>query len=112
VLWPQLKQFWEDSGFTIAVDQPTAGIMETEWNETAPRFRRTSSATPSARPSIRCIRAARKTSSAPASAGRRLDEIYISHRGVQEVVTGRDKETTKWTPRPNDPGLEAQFLAC
>ena len=33
VLWPQLKQFWEDSGFTIAVDQPTARIMETERNE-------------------------------------------------------------------------------
>jgi len=38
-------------------------------------------------------------------------EIYISHRGVEEVVTGRDKETTTWTARPNDPGLEAQFLA-
>jgi outer membrane protein assembly factor BamC len=37
-------------------------------------------------------------------------EIYISHRGAQEVYTGAQKETTAWTPRPNDPGMEAEFL--
>ena len=38
-------------------------------------------------------------------------EIYISHRGAEEVLTGPQKEITQWTVRPNDPGLEAQFLA-
>jgi outer membrane protein assembly factor BamC len=38
-------------------------------------------------------------------------EIYISHRGAEEVLTGAQKETTTWTVRPNDPALEAQFLA-
>jgi outer membrane protein assembly factor BamC len=38
-------------------------------------------------------------------------EIYISHRGAQEVLTGPQKEIPTWTARPNDPGLEAIFLS-
>jgi outer membrane protein assembly factor BamC len=37
-------------------------------------------------------------------------EIYISHRGAEEVLTGPQKETATWTARPNDPELEAEFL--
>mgnify|MGYP001760718576 CR=1 FL=1 len=32
-LWTPVKDFWQDNGFTLAVDQPTLGILETEWNE-------------------------------------------------------------------------------
>jgi len=38
-------------------------------------------------------------------------EIFISHRGAEEVLTGSSKETSVWTARPSDPGLEAEFLA-
>jgi len=38
-------------------------------------------------------------------------EIYISHRGAEEVLTGTDKETTVWTARASDPDLEAEFLS-
>ena len=37
-------------------------------------------------------------------------EIWVSHRGAEEVLTGPQNETTTWTSRPNDPGLESQFL--
>jgi outer membrane protein assembly factor BamC len=43
-------------------------------------------------------------------------EIYISHRGMQEVyTTARDPTSTApgataWQPRPSDPELEAEFL--
>jgi outer membrane protein assembly factor BamC len=43
-------------------------------------------------------------------------EIYISHRGMQEVyTTPRDPQNqapglTAWQPRPSDPELEAEFL--
>ncbi|MFZ4878249.1 outer membrane protein assembly factor BamC [Janthinobacterium sp. Mn2066] len=113
VLWPQLKQFWEDSGFNLAIDEPTAGIMETEWNENRAKL-----------PQDIIRNTIGKVFDSLYSTGEkdkyrtRLErlpdgstEIYISHRGVEEVLTGRDKETTTWTARPNDPGLEAQFLA-
>jgi outer membrane protein assembly factor BamC len=40
-------------------------------------------------------------------------EIYISHRGaVEEVVsTGSQGDSTRWTSRPSDPGLEAEVLS-
>jgi outer membrane protein assembly factor BamC len=37
-------------------------------------------------------------------------EIFISHRGAQEVFTGQMKERTMWTARASDPELEAEFL--
>lgn len=113
VLWPQIKQFWEDAGFTLAIDQPTAGIMETEWNENRSKV-----------PQDFIRNTIGKVFDSLYSTGEKdkfrtrverladgSTEIYISHRGVEEVVTGRDKETTTWTARPNDPGLEAQLLA-
>jgi outer membrane protein assembly factor BamC len=112
-LWPQLKQFWEDSGFVLAKDNPTAGTMETEWNENRAKI-----------PQDFIRNTIGKVFDSVYSSGerdkfrtrieRRADgasEIYISHRGAQEVVTGAQKESTTWTPRPNDPGLEAEFLA-
>src|SRR5512134_1476505 len=42
-------------------------------------------------------------------------EIYISHRGMQELYTTREPTSstpgqTAWQPRPSDPELEAEFL--
>ena len=112
-LWPQLEQFWEDSGFTLSEKLPASGIMETEWNENRAKI-----------PQDWIRNTVGKVFDSLYSSGerdkfrtrieRRADgssEIYISHRGVQEIATGSDKETTKWMPRPNDPGLEAEFLA-
>ncbi len=113
VLWPQLKQFWEDSGFTLAMDLPAAGIMETEWNENRAKI-----------PQDFVRDTIGKAFDSLYSTGERdkfrtrlerlpdgSTEIYISHRGAEEVFTGAQKDTTMWTARPNDPGLEAQFLA-
>ena len=112
-LWPQLKAFWEDAGFTLALDMPTAGIMETEWNENRQKI-----------PQDIVRRSIGKVFDSLYSSGERdkfrtrlerlpngATEIYISHRGVEEVYSGPQKESTVWTARPNDPGLEAQFLA-
>jgi outer membrane protein assembly factor BamC len=37
-------------------------------------------------------------------------EVYISHRGVQEVFTSDAKDSTVWQPRAADPELEAEML--
>ena len=38
-------------------------------------------------------------------------EIYISHRGMYEVIEGGDGgNSTIWQPRPADPELEAEML--
>ena len=112
-LWPQLKTFWEDSGFTIAIDQPTAGIMETDWNENRARLpqdfvRETLGKL------IDGLYSTNQRDKYRTRVERLPDgssEIYVSQHGIEEVPTGSDKETMVWTARPNDPGLEALFLA-
>jgi len=112
-LWPQLKQFWEDSGFTLAVDNATAGVMETEWNENRAKI-----------PQDFIRNTLGKVFDSLYSSGERdkyrtrlergangVTEIFISHRGTQEVVTGAQSESTMWTNRNSDPNLEAIFLA-
>jgi outer membrane protein assembly factor BamC len=37
-------------------------------------------------------------------------EIYISHRGMQEVYITEGKDQTRWQPRKADPDLEAEML--
>lgn len=112
-LWPQLKQFWHDSGFTVATESAAAGVMETDWAEDRSKI-----------PQDFIRRSIGKVFDSAYSSGMRdkfrtrlernadgSTEIYISHRGVEEVLTGPTKEIAQWTPRANDPGLESQFLA-
>ncbi|MDR3004413.1 MAG: outer membrane protein assembly factor BamC, partial [Acidovorax sp.] len=37
-------------------------------------------------------------------------EIYVTHRGMQEVYTNQQKDSTVWQPRAVDPELETEFL--
>ena len=38
-------------------------------------------------------------------------EIYITHRGLQEIYPTKERDSTTWTVRPSDPDLEAELLA-
>jgi outer membrane protein assembly factor BamC len=38
-------------------------------------------------------------------------EIFISHRGMEEVYSNTQKDSTVWQPRAADPELEAEFLS-
>lgn len=112
-LWPQIKDFWQDNGFLISVDSPQSGVMETDWAENRAKI-----------PQDFLRKTIGKVFDSLYSTGERdkfrtrlergpngTTEIYISHRGAEEVLTGSDKSTTVWTTRPSDPGLEAEFLS-
>ena len=107
-LWPQLLEFWHNSGFTVETESPQTGIMETNWAENRAKI-----------PQDFLRRTIGKVFDSAYSTGerdkfrtrleRRPDgstEIYVSHRGAEEVLTGPQKETVTWTARPNDPELE------
>ena len=114
VLWPQIKEFWQDYGFLINVENQETGIIETDWAENRAKI-----------PQDIIRNTLGKVLDSLYSTGERDKfrtriergqngdiEIFISHRGAQEVVTGgAQKDGTIWTPRPNDPGLEAEFLS-
>lgn len=112
-LWPKLQAFWPSVGFTVETENAQTGVMETNWAENRSKI-----------PQDIIRRTIGKVFDAAYSTGerdkyrtrleRRPDgstEIYISHRGAEEVLVGPQKESTTWTTRPTDPGLEAEFLA-
>lgn len=113
VLWPQLQAFWQSVGFSLAVDMPKAGVMETEWNENRARLPqdiiRNSLGkaldflySTSERDKFRTRLESGRTPG--------VTEIYISHRGMMEIYATEGKDETRWQPRPVDPELEAEML--
>ena len=110
-VWSVIREFWQESGFTIQSENPEAGILETDWAENRVRvpqgFLRNAlgrvfenSNTSGERDKFRT----RLENNAGAT------EVYISHRGLREVVVGQLRDSTKWEMRPNDPELEIEFL--
>lgn len=112
-LWGPVREFWQESGFLLVMDQPNLGIMETDWAENRAKIpqdfiRSTlgklidSVYSTSERDRFR-TRLERSATGAT--------EIYISHRGMIEVYSNQaEKDQTVWQPRPTDPELEAEFL--
>lgn len=114
VVWPKVRDFWLQNGFLLTMDDPKVGILETDWAENRADIpqdfiRRTigkaldSLYSSSTRDRFR-MRLERT--------GADSTEIFISHRGMEEVVQGNPNNDTGtiWKPRPNDPELEAEML--
>jgi outer membrane protein assembly factor BamC len=111
-LWPQLQAFWKDNGFVLLVDDAAAGLMETQWAENRAKI-------PQGiiRDTIGRALGSLYSTSERDKFRTRLErtaagttEVYISHRGMEEVYSGAQKDTTVWQARPSDPQLEATML--
>ena len=111
-LWGPVRDFWQENGFLLDVDQEALGIMETDWAENRAKlpqdfirstigrlFENLYSTGERDRFRTRLERTANGGT-----------EIYISHRGMVEVYSSKDKDQTVWQPRPADVELETEFL--
>ncbi len=113
-LWPLVKEFWQQSGFLIKTELPEAGVMETDWAESRAKIPEGT-----VREFLGKILDQVYSTSERDKFRTRLErsadgkgtEIYISHRGMEEVYKAqRTMDQTVWQPRNPDPGLEAEFL--
>ena len=116
-LWGPVRDFWQESGFLMSIEQENLGIMETDYAENRAKL-----------PQDFLRATLGKLLDSLYSTGERdkfrtrlertpsgSTEIYISHRGMVEVLTGtlrtpQKSDGTVWQPRPADPELEAEFL--
>ena len=111
-VWPALKEFWQELGFTLTTDSPQTGVMETDWAENRAKLpmdiiRRTVGRVFDSLYSTGELDRFR-TRVERTSAG---TEVYISHRGMEEVYTNQQQDNTRWQPKAADTELEAQMLA-
>jgi outer membrane protein assembly factor BamC len=114
--WQTVKDFFQEAGFIVNIEIPAAGIMETDWAENRARVdagvirnffsRMMDFAYSSAERDKFRVRIERGVEPG-------TTEIFISHRGMEEVyiqTPTSDNTNTRWQPRPPDPLLEAQIL--
>lgn len=110
-LWPQLREFWKDTGFELSVDDPKIGLMETNWAEN-----RANIPLDGLRKIIGTVfdgiyssntRDRYRTRVEPIEGG---VEIFVTHRGMEENYTDQSQSTLIWMNRPADPELEAEML--
>lgn len=111
-LWEPVREFWLDHGFHLEQEKPDLGIIETDWAENRAKL-----------PQDIIRSALGKILDTFYSTGeqdrfrtrleRRTDgqtEIFITHRGMIEVYSSAQKDSTIWQPRPADEELETEFL--
>jgi outer membrane protein assembly factor BamC len=118
--WAICRQFWGDLGFVIASEQPSLGVMETDWAENRAEIPEDAVRkyigkyidifyTTYKRDKFR-TRIERGT-----EAG--TTEIYLSHRGMEQVPTttisgaGGGGAGFQWAVMPPNPNLEAEMLS-
>lgn len=115
VVWNVVKEFWQETGFIVNTENPDAGVMETDWAENRAKI-----PDGAVRNFLGKMLDSLYSTSERDKFRTRLEhsiepgmtEIYISHRGMEEVYvsSGADNKDTKWQPRPPDPDLEAEML--
>jgi outer membrane protein assembly factor BamC len=115
--WTTSRQFWTDSGFVLAVEQPNAGIMETDWAENRADIpqdwlRRTTGKVMDLFYTTYKRDKFRTRLERGAEPG--TMEIYLSHRGMEQVPTTKIDNSSPaafaWALMPPDPNLEAEML--
>jgi outer membrane protein assembly factor BamC len=116
-IWPLVKEFWQEYGFLVNLEVPEAGVMETDWAENRAKI-----PTDIIRNTLGRFLDQLYSTGERDKFRTRLErgaepnttEIYISHRGVTEVVSDARNSgglpSFIWQPRPSDPELEAEFL--
>lgn len=111
-LWAPIRDFWQENGFLLELDQPNLGIMETDWAENRAKIPQDfiRSTIGKAFDSLYSTSERDKFRTRLERSPNGGTEIYISHRGMQEVYSNSQKDQTVWQPRPSDPELEAEFL--
>jgi outer membrane protein assembly factor BamC len=118
--WQQVRQFWTELGFVVAVEQPTIGVMETDWAENRAEI-----------PMDPVRRAITKFADILYTTYKRdkfrtrvergiepgTMEIFVSHRGMEQVPTtkidgaGGSPAAFAWAVLPPNPDLEAEMLS-
>jgi outer membrane protein assembly factor BamC len=111
-IWDKVKTFWTNSGFALTTDNPQLGLLETDWAENRAKL-----------PQDFIRRTLGKVLDGLYSTGERdkyrirlerLDdnttEIFVTHRGMEEVYASNDKTRTQWQPRASDPTLEIEMM--
>lgn len=115
-VWYKTVAFWQENGILLAQQDPTVGVMVTDWLENRADIKRDFITE-----KIRSVFDGAYSAATRDQYRLRIEpglaegttELYLTHRGMEEkylLDAGGDPERTVWNPRPTDHGLEAEML--
>ena len=110
-VWPQVREFWLDTGILLKREDPSIGIMETDWAENRADIPQGFIRNFLERITTKLYSAATRDKfrvRLERGEDGQTTELYLSHRGAEEVAQG---DGFVWQPRPSDPELEAEMLS-
>lgn len=111
-LYSEIKSFWEERNVRLTTDNPQAGVMETDWVENRAKLPNDLIRSTLGRLVDRLYDSGeRDRFRVRLERGSAGTEIYLSHRGLEEIYTNDQKDMTAWRPRERDPKVEAEVLA-
>jgi len=112
-VFPKLVDFWSEQGFALRVNNPRAGLIETDWAENRAKVPESG---------LRSLLG--KVFDNVWDSGERerfrtriervtdnRTEVYLSHEHMVEKRFGTDGAQVRWEPGEEDPGLNAAMLA-
>jgi len=114
-VWERVVDFWQENGILLAEQDPTVGIMRTSWIENRAEIGR-DIITDTLRKFLDGLYETGTRDQFRVRLERVGDnetELFLTHFGMQEEISassGGTVDTTLWTPRERDPGLEVEML--
>lgn len=115
-VWDKVHDFWLEKGFLLSIDNPTIGILETEWAENRAEIPQDGlrkylgkvidiAYSTASRDKFR-VRLERDTAANKTA-------LYLTHRRAEEATYAEKTENENfiWQVRPADPELEAEMLS-
>jgi outer membrane protein assembly factor BamC len=115
--WNTVREFWQESGFVLAVEQPQMGMMETDFAENRAEIpgdflRRTVGKY------LDFFYSTYRQDKFRTRIERGVEpgtvEIFVSHRGMEQVPTAKIDNSSPaafaWAVMPPNPALEAEML--
>ena len=112
-VWLMVRDFWQESGFLLAQENPQIGYMETDWAESRPRVP-VGGLTGLINKGLGFLSAMPERDKYRTRLERTADgdtEVFLSHKGMAEVYFRERENSTRWQVRPTDPELEATMLS-
>ena len=113
-VWPIVQDFWNTVGLTLARQDASVGVMETNWAENRAKLPQDIIRGTLGR-IVDLVYSTGERDQYRARIERSVNggsDIFVTHRAMVEVVKslGGDNETTVWQPGPSDPEMEAEML--
>ncbi|MFV0680511.1 outer membrane protein assembly factor BamC [Ottowia sp.] len=111
-VWGPTRDFWLENGFLLAIDQRNIGLLETDWAENRAKIPQDIIRTTIGKV-FDSLYSTGERDRFRTRMERNADggtDIFITHRGMEEVYSSARRDQTVWQPRAADPELEAEFL--